>query len=159
MRDDNDTCWVYSTIQAIQPRPSYVEICIRKLVPTCRAARKAQLEAQKALKATAAAQNEMQAAALAASLNAGGRVDVDGLRLSSRRRSKQHASSIASTLLFTPVSVVWQDLSYYVTVAKGLTGAAAVGIMPADADKAIAGKKRLLNNLCGVPPALALRSR
>jgi hypothetical protein len=128
--------------------------CVRekRVGCACRAARKTQVEAQKALKGTAQSHSIMQAAAHQAALNAGVSVDTEGLRLSGRRRSMQDASSIASTLQFMPVSVVWQNLSYYVTVAKGLVGGAALGIMPADADKAIAGKKRLLNRLSGAPP-------
>ena len=56
---------------------------------------------------------------------------------------------VGSSLKFTPITVCWRDLSYYVTVPKGLTGAAALNVMPADAEEELAGKKRLLNNVTG----------
>lgn len=70
-----------------------------------------------------------------------------------RERSQRAADSIASTLRFTPITLVWRDVSYYVPVAKGLSGEAARNIMPKDADNAIAGKKRLLNDLTGAHDA------
>ena len=65
-------------------------------------------------------------------------------------RASSSGLAVARTLGFSPISVVWRSLSYYVTVPKGLTGAAAAGIIPEDSeDKALAGKKRLLNDLTG----------
>lgn len=63
--------------------------------------------------------------------------------------SRKSGLDVGSSLKFTPIHVCWRDLSYYVPVAKGLTGAAALNIMPADAEEDIAGKKRLLNNITG----------
>ena len=63
--------------------------------------------------------------------------------------SRKSGLDVGSSLEFTPITVCWRDLSYYVPVAKGLTGAAALNIMPDDAGEDIAGKKRLLNNITG----------
>jgi hypothetical protein len=57
---------------------------------------------------------------------------------------------VGSALKFTPITVVWRSLHYYVSVPKGLTGAAALNVMPSDAPEEIAGKKRLLNRITGV---------
>jgi hypothetical protein len=64
--------------------------------------------------------------------------------------SRAHAT-VASTLAFTPITVVWRHVSYYVPVPKNLQGEAARGIMPADAGGELAGKKRLLNDITGAP--------
>jgi hypothetical protein len=61
---------------------------------------------------------------------------------------------VGSSLKFTPITVCWRDLSYYVPVPKGLTGAAALNVMPPDAAEDIAGKKRLLNSITGVQAIL-----
>jgi hypothetical protein len=78
-------------------------------------------------------------------------LDVGGGLVESGRYSSvgRQPLSIASTLKFTPISLVWRNLSYYVTVPKGSTGAAALNVMPEDAGQDIAGKKRLLNNVTG----------
>jgi hypothetical protein len=60
-------------------------------------------------------------------------------------------ATVASTLAFTPITVVWRYVSYYVPVPKNLQGEAAKDIMPADAGGELAGKKRLLNNITGTP--------
>lgn len=62
-----------------------------------------------------------------------------------------NALAVSRTLPFTPISLVWQDLEYYVTVPKGLTGAAAANVMTLETteDAALIGKKRLLNGITG----------
>jgi hypothetical protein len=62
---------------------------------------------------------------------------------------RQSTLAVGSSLKFTPITVCWRDLSYYVPVPKGLTGAAALNVMPLDAEEDIAGKKRLLNSITG----------
>ena len=57
--------------------------------------------------------------------------------------------AVASALPFTPISLVWRSLCYYVPAAKGATGAAAANVMPKDAEGGVAGKKRLLHNVTG----------
>lgn len=58
---------------------------------------------------------------------------------------------MGSSLEFTPITLCWRKLNYYVTVSKHLTGESAENVMPEDhADKSIAGKKRLLHDITGV---------
>jgi hypothetical protein len=68
-----------------------------------------------------------------------------------REASSRAQATVASTLAFTPITVVWRHVSYYVPVPKNLQGEAARGIMPADAGDELAGKKRLLNDITGAP--------
>lgn len=70
--------------------------------------------------------------------------------LGPKTRASSRGLAVARTMAFSPISVVWKNLCYYVTVPKGLTGAAAQNVMPSDTkDGSIAGKKRLLNDLTG----------
>lgn len=78
-----------------------------------------------------------------------------GIRSSRRSlESTQNALEVGSTLQFTPITVCWNDMNYYVPVPKGLTGAAALNIMPDDAPEDVRGKKRLLHDITGVPRLL-----
>lgn len=66
-------------------------------------------------------------------------------------RASTRGLAVGRTLSFSPISVVWRNLCYYVPVPTGLVGAAAANVMPKDhPDKELAGKKRLLNDLTGV---------
>lgn len=120
----------------------------------CRAAQKAREDAQKVLAHKNAAGKGATVQPVQHS-HAYGSADHDGeggagIAASGRARSgSQNMLTVGSELNFTPITVVWRDLNYYVAVPKGLTGAAALNIMPEDAGDEIKGKKRLLHNITG----------
>ena len=105
---------------------------VRRCPPDCREARQAKEAAQALLN------DKSKGGAAAQDVTASGR---------------RSTLDVGSSLQFTPITVCWRDLSYYVTVPKGLTGAAALNVMPADAGEELAGKKRLLNSVTGARQA------
>jgi hypothetical protein len=124
----------------------------------CRSARKAREDAQKALQGNARASKltgstgKLKVADTAVA-NTAVSTDANGAATSTASgrtlSGTQNQLAVGSQLHFTPIAVVWQDLSYYVAVAKGLTGATALNIMESDVEPELAGKKRLLNSITG----------
>ena len=108
----------------------------------CRAAKKAREEAQAALAGTGAAATAAQTAPAPPSSKRSCRSMEGG----------QNMLQVGSTLKFTPITVCWKEIEYFVPVPKGLTGAAALNVMGDDAPADVRGKKRLLHNITGAPP-------
>lgn len=105
----------------------------------CRAARQTREEAQQKLQCGAAAGD-----------------GADGSGSAARHQQQQHTShsglDVASQLGFTPISLVWKDLSYYVPAPKNASGAAAQGVVQKGdtKDDELVGKKQLLHGITGV---------
>jgi len=126
----------------------------------CRAARKVREDAQAALGSTHGARlapNGVRTAPAAAAKAAPAAVGPPNSRRSVD--GGHNALEVGSTLKFTSISVCWKAINYYVPVPKGLTGAAALNIMGADAAEDVRGKKRLLHDITGAILASDTRAR
>lgn len=106
----------------------------------CRAARQAREEAQEKLQDGGAAKQSDST-----------RTDDRHSPTQQQRQHSQSGLDVASQLGFTPISLVWKGLSYYVPAPKNLTGAAAKGVVQKGdtKDEELIGKKQLLHDITG----------
>ena len=102
----------------------------------CRAARDAREKAHKLL------ENKQEAPS-----------DPSGQRQAPHKQAEMSSRGldIASQLGFTPISLTWHDLCYYVPAPKQASGAAAKGVVQKGEcdDTALVGKKQLLHSVTG----------
>ena len=66
----------------------------------------------------------------------------------------QNNLNVGAELGYTPITLVWQGLSYYVPLPRGNAGSKSLDVMDADSDADVAGKKRLLNDITGAQRAV-----